>query len=65
MLDSHSKLYLNFSFNGCSYFLQTIHKELEDAISKFHGTEDTILYISCFDANAGMINDDVYNTVFL
>jgi len=33
---------------------QKIHKELEDAISKFHGTEDTILYPSCFDANAGL-----------
>jgi len=33
---------------------QTIHKDLEDAISRFHGTEDTILYISCFDANAGI-----------
>jgi len=33
---------------------QDIHKQLEDAISKFHGTEDTILYPSCFDANAGL-----------
>ncbi|MES1913213.1 MAG: hypothetical protein MHM6MM_005423 [Cercozoa sp. M6MM] len=33
---------------------QDIHKELEAAISKFHGTEDTILYPSCFDANAGL-----------
>ena len=33
---------------------QDIHKELEDAISRFHGTEDTILYPSCFDANAGL-----------
>jgi glycine C-acetyltransferase len=33
---------------------QDIHKELEDAISKFHGTEATILYPSCFDANAGL-----------
>ena len=33
---------------------QDIHKELEDAISAFHGTEDTILYPSCFDANAGL-----------
>ena len=32
---------------------QDIHKELEAAISEFHGTEDTILYPSCFDANAG------------
>lgn len=33
---------------------QTIHKELEDKLSKFHGREDTILYASCFDANAGI-----------
>jgi len=32
---------------------QELHKDLEDAITKFHGTEDTILYPSCFDANAG------------
>jgi len=32
---------------------QDIHKELEDAISRFHGTDDTILFPSCFDANAG------------
>ena len=33
---------------------QTIHKELEDRISRFLGTEDTILYPSCFDANGGL-----------
>ncbi|KPJ12475.1 2-amino-3-ketobutyrate coenzyme A ligase, mitochondrial, partial [Papilio machaon] len=33
---------------------QTIHKELEERLSKFHGREDTILYGSCFDANAGL-----------
>ena len=33
---------------------QTIHKELEGKISKFLGTEDTILYTSCFDANGGL-----------
>lgn len=31
-----------------------IHKQLEDRISRFLGTEDTILYSSCFDANAGL-----------
>jgi glycine C-acetyltransferase len=31
----------------------TVHKELEAALSEFLGTEDTILYSSCFDANAG------------
>lgn len=33
---------------------QSIHKELEAKISDFHGREDTILYASCFDANAGL-----------
>ena len=33
---------------------QTIHKELENTISKFLKTEDTILYSSCFDANGGL-----------
>ncbi|HEY9600250.1 MAG TPA: glycine C-acetyltransferase [Allocoleopsis sp.] len=33
---------------------QTIHKELESKISAFLGTEDTILYTSCFDANGGL-----------
>jgi glycine C-acetyltransferase len=33
---------------------QTIHKRLEAKISAFLGTEDTILYSSCFDANGGL-----------
>jgi glycine C-acetyltransferase len=33
---------------------QTIHKELEAAISRFLGTDDAILYSSCFDANGGL-----------
>jgi glycine C-acetyltransferase len=33
---------------------QKIHKDLEDEISDFLGTEDTILYTSCFDANGGL-----------
>jgi glycine C-acetyltransferase len=33
---------------------QQLHKDLEAAISKFLGTEDTILYSSCFDANGGL-----------
>jgi len=33
---------------------QDLHKQLEQAISEFHGTEDTILYTSCFDANGGL-----------
>jgi glycine C-acetyltransferase len=33
---------------------QTVHTELEAAISRFLGTEETILYSSCFDANGGL-----------
>jgi glycine C-acetyltransferase len=33
---------------------QDIHKELEDEVSKFLGTDDTILFSSCFDANGGV-----------
>ena len=33
---------------------QTVHRELEDRLSSFLGTEDTILYSSCFDANTGL-----------
>ncbi|MDO8362309.1 MAG: glycine C-acetyltransferase [Actinomycetota bacterium] len=33
---------------------QTVHKELEAAVSAFLGTDDTILYSSCFDANGGL-----------
>jgi glycine C-acetyltransferase len=33
---------------------QTVHKELEARLSEFLGTEDTILYSSCFDANGGL-----------
>ena len=33
---------------------QSIHKELEERLSRFLGTEDTILYSSCFDANGGL-----------
>ena len=33
---------------------QAIHKELEASIARFLGTEDTILYSSCFDANGGL-----------
>jgi len=33
---------------------QSLHKELERRISQFLGTEDTILYSSCFDANGGL-----------
>jgi glycine C-acetyltransferase len=33
---------------------QDIHKDLEDALTRFLGTEDTILYPSAFDANGGL-----------
>src|SRR5450755_3456600 len=33
---------------------QDIHKELEQKIARFLGTEDTILYAACFDANGGV-----------
>ena len=33
---------------------QGVHKELESSLSDFLGTEDTILYSSCFDANGGL-----------
>lgn len=33
---------------------QTVHRQLEQKLSEFLGTEDTILYSSCFDANGGL-----------
>ncbi len=33
---------------------QDMHKELEQKLARFHGTEDTILYAACFDANGGV-----------
>ncbi|MBU9324564.1 glycine C-acetyltransferase [Burkholderia gladioli] len=33
---------------------QTVHKQIEAALSRFLGTDDTILYSSCFDANGGL-----------
>src|SRR5256886_5218269 len=33
---------------------QNVHKELEKRLSEFLGTDDTILYSSCFDANGGL-----------
>jgi len=38
---------------------QTLHKDLESALSDFLGTEDTVLFSSCFDANGG-----VFETLF-
>ena len=34
--------------------LQSIHKDLEAKIARFHQREDAILYPSCFDANTGL-----------
>ena len=51
------------SYDGLGYGLssvrficgtQDVHKELESRLSEFLGTEDTILYSSCFDANGGL-----------
>ncbi|MDP7306792.1 MAG: aminotransferase class I/II-fold pyridoxal phosphate-dependent enzyme, partial [Roseibacillus sp.] len=33
---------------------QSVHRQLEETITAFLGTEDTILYPSCFDANGGL-----------
>src|SRR5579864_4163110 len=33
---------------------QSVHKQLEERLSRFLGTDDTILYSSCFDANGGI-----------
>lgn len=33
---------------------QDLHKELEQKLAAFHGTDDTILYAACFDANGGV-----------
>ena len=41
---------------------QDIHKELEEKISKFLGTEDTILYAAAFDANGGVF-EPLFNEV--
>jgi glycine C-acetyltransferase len=40
---------------------QEVHKELETALSRFHQTDDTILYGSCFDANGGLFETLISN----
>ena len=40
---------------------QEIHKELEAVLTRFHQTEDTILYGSCFDANGGLFETILSN----
>lgn len=50
-LDSHG-----FGMSSVRFICgtQDIHKELEAKIADFYGTEDTILYAACFDANGGI-----------
>ena len=50
-LDSHG-----FGMSSVRFICgtQDIHKELELCITKYFGTEDTILYAACFDANGGL-----------
>jgi glycine C-acetyltransferase len=50
-LDSHG-----FGMSSVRFICgtQDIHKELEAKLAAFHGTEDTILYAACFDANGGV-----------
>ena len=50
-LDSHG-----FGMSSVRFICgtQDIHKELERKLAEFHGTEDTILYAACFDANGGV-----------
>ncbi|CAK4084314.1 unnamed protein product [Aphanomyces euteiches] len=50
-LDSHG-----FGLSSVRFICgtQDIHKQLERVIADFHGTDDTILFPSCFDANAGL-----------
>jgi glycine C-acetyltransferase len=41
---------------------QDLHKSLELEISRFLGTDDTILYVACFDANGGISNRSLART---
>lgn len=58
LIDAAKQTYDQYGFGLSSVrFIcgtQAIHKELEQAIAKFAGTEDCILYSSCFDANGGL-----------
>lgn len=58
IIASAKKSYDQFGFGLASVrFIcgtQSIHKELERRLSQFLGTEETILYSSCFDANGGL-----------
>ncbi len=58
IIDSAKKSFDEFGFGLSSVrFIcgtQTVHHELEKRLSEFLGTESTILYASCFDANGGL-----------
>ena len=43
---------------------QEIHHELESALTRFHRTENSILYGSCFDANGGLVAASLFAPVF-
>jgi glycine C-acetyltransferase len=58
-LKTFAKKYIDEYGNGLSSVrficgTQSIHKDLEAKLSQFHNRDDTILYASCFDANAGL-----------
>lgn len=58
IIEAAKKSYDNYGYGLSSVrFIcgtQKLHKDLEEKLSKFLGTEDTILYSSCFDANGGL-----------
>lgn len=58
-LDSHG-----FGMSSVRFICgtQDIHKELESKIADFHGTDDTILYAACFDANGGVFESLFHDT---
>ncbi len=58
VIEAAKKSYDNYGYGLSSVrFIcgtQKLHKDLEEKLSQFLGTEDTILYSSCFDANGGL-----------
>ncbi|MBZ0203247.1 MAG: glycine C-acetyltransferase [Ignavibacteria bacterium] len=58
-LDSHG-----FGMSSVRFICgtQDIHKELEQKIADYHGTEDAILYAACFDANGGVFESILHDT---
>lgn len=53
-IDSYSEYGFGLSSVRFICGTQTVHKQLEKSLSTFLGTEETILYCSCFDANGGL-----------